>query len=421
MGLEVVEAGRGGISLRNLRTFSSLKNHVFRLYFCGMVGMMAGMNMRMMARSLLIYRITGSAAILGVMSLIHAIPMLALSLFGGVIADRVQKKYVLLVCLAGEVLVSLGFALALATGYLSAEHTRWWWILGVDSLLHGIIMAFIMPSRQAIVREIVGEEQLLNAISLGSLEMSALRLLGPALTGFLIDAFDFAAVFYVMTGMYLMSVVFIALMPRTSTTTISGGSALADIKEGLNYIRHETIILLILLFTVFVVILSMPYMLLMPIFADDILKVGASGMGVLMSVSGIGAIVGSLVLASLPNKKRGVMLLVSSLLLGLALVGFSFSSSWHLSLALIIFVGLGQTGRMALSNTLLQYYAEREYLGRVMSIHMLEFGLSSLGTFAAALLAEAMGVQWAVGGFAMVLVFLSLLALAFVPRLRRLD
>ncbi len=140
-----------------------------------------------------------------------------------------------------------------------------------------------------------------------------------------------------------------------------------------------------------------------------------------MSVSGIGAITGSITLASMTNKKRGFMLLASSLILGLALIGFSFSSSWYLSLALIIFVGLGQTGRMALSNTLLQYYVEDEYRGRVMSILMMEFGLTSLGTFGAAILAEAIGVQWAVGGFAMVLVFLSILALAFVPRIRRLD
>jgi MFS family permease len=165
----------------------------------------------------------------------------------------------------------------------------------------------------------------------------------------------------------------------------------------------------------------MPYILLMPIFADDILKVGATGMGVLLSVSGIGAIAGSLTLASLPNKKRGTMLLVSSLILGLALVGFSLSSSWYLSLALIVFVGLGQTGRMTLGNTLLQYYTEDEYRGRVMSVYLMEFGLMSFGVFAAGLIAEAMGVQWAVGGFAIVLVFLSILALAFVPRLRKLD
>ena len=115
------------------------------------------------------------------------------------------------------------------------------------------------------------------------------------------------------------------------------------------------------------------------------------------------------------------MLLISSLILGLALAVFSFSTSWYFSLALIVFVGLGQSGRMTLSNTLLQYYVKDGYRGRVMSFYMMEFGLTSFGTFAAGLIAEAIGVQWAVGGFAMLLAIISILALVFVPRIRRLD
>ncbi|MBI2288427.1 MAG: MFS transporter [Chloroflexi bacterium] len=131
--------------------------------------------------------------------------------------------------------------------------------------------------------------------------------------------------------------------------------------------------------------------------------------------------VGSLILASLPNQKRGSMLLASGVVLGLSLVAFSFSRIWYLSLAIIIFVGLGQAGRMTLSNTLLQYYVKNEYRGRVMSMLQMEWAISSLGAFFAALLAESMGVQWAVGGFALVLALLSVLSFIFVPRLRKLD
>ncbi|MFC2011003.1 MFS transporter [Chloroflexota bacterium] len=409
-----------GISLAK-QTFRSFKHPVFRLYFGAMLGQQASMNMQMMARSLLIYRMTGSATILGAMSLANALPMLSFSLFGGVIADRVQKKYVILAGQAVSAVVALGIALSLTLGYLSAERAGSWWILIVASVLQGTIMALMMPSRQAMLPEIVGDEQLMNAVSLNMLGMNALRLFAPALTGFLIDAIGFGAVYYTMTGMYLMAVVFMAFMPVTSTMTLRGGGALADIKLGLNYIRHEAIILLILVFTLVAVILSMPYMMLMPIFADDILKVGATGMGVLLSVSGIGAMVGSLILASLPNRKRGLMLLGSGIILGLALAGFSFSSSWPLSLALIVLVGLGQTGRMTLGNTLLQYYVEDDYRGRVMSIYMMEFGLMSFGAFTAGVLTEVMGPQLALGGFAIMLVFLSIMALVFVPRLRRLE
>ena len=424
--LESVSGGGGGFFLLNRRTFSSFKNPVYRLYFGALLGQMAAMNMQLIARSLLIYRLTGSAAILGMMSLAHALPMLLLSLFGGVIADRVQKKYVMLAGQACSAVISLGVAFALTTGYLSTEQAGSWWILAVASVFQGTIMGLMMPSRQAILPEIVGEEQLMNAVSLSNLGTNSLRLFAPALAGFLIDAFDFQAVYFTMAGTYLLAVVFIAFLPRTSAIRLRGSGALKSIKEGLRYIRHETNILLILLFVLFVVILSMPYMLLMPIFTEDILtvggtKVGGTGLGILMSVSGAGSMVGSLVLASRPNKKRGFMLLASSLIIGLALIGFAFSTSWYLSLGLIVFVGLGSTGRMTLGNTLLQYYVKDEYRGRVMSVYMTEFGLTSFGTFAAGVMAEALGVQWVVGGFAMTLVFITILAFAFVPRIRKLD
>jgi MFS family permease len=171
----------------------------------------------------------------------------------------------------------------------------------------------------------------------------------------------------------------------------------------------------------------MPYMMLLPMFTEDILDVGAQGMGWLVSVSGIGAMAGSIVLASLPNKKRGLMLLVGSLILGVGLVGFSFSSSWFPSLAwpaslcFIVVVGVGQTTRMTLGNTLLQYYVKDEYRGRVMSLYMMEFGLTSFGVFFAGILADSIGVVWAVGGLAIILILVCILGLVFMPRLRKLD
>jgi MFS family permease len=212
-----------------------------------------------------------------------------------------------------------------------------------------------------------------------------------------------------------------AILPHTSRITTGSVNVLAEVKEGFRYIRGQTTILFVLSFLLLGIVLSMPYSLLMPAFCEDILKVSATGMGILLSVSGAGAVVGSLVLASLPNRRRGLMLIGSSLLLSLALTAFSFSASWNTSLALIIFVGLGQSGQMTLAGTLIQYYVDPVYLGRVMSILMMQFGLISFSTFAAGVLAEAVGVQWAVGGFAMGLILLSVLVLAFVPRLRNLD
>lgn len=417
--------GRGGgaapISLKNLRTFTSFRSPVFRLFYGSMLSQMAAMNMEMIARSYLIYQITHSATILGVMALASSVPMLFLSLYGGVMADRVQKKYLLLVGQAGSAAVALAIALLLASGYLSPEHPNSWWVLVVVSLVKGSVQGFMMPSRAAIIPEIVGRDQITNAVALNNFGMNALRILAPAMAGFFIDFWGYVAVYYLMTGLYLVSTIFVILMPLTSTASIHGQGAFDDMKRGFQYIRHDTTILQLLLFTLCAVLFSMPYMQLLPVFAEDVLAVGAKGMGILVSVSGIGAIAGSLVLASVPIRRRGALLLYSSLVLGIALTVFAFSKSWYLSLAVIVFVGLGQTGRMTLSNALLQTYSQEQYLGRVMSIYMMEFGLTSFSVFLAGLLADSLGVQWSVGGLAMALAVAAILVIAFSPRLRTLQ
>ncbi|MBN1847496.1 MAG: MFS transporter [Deltaproteobacteria bacterium] len=405
----------------NIRTFDSLKNPVFRLFYGGMLGQMAAMNMQLVVRSLLIYRLSGSAAILGLMALANAVPMVSLSLFGGVVADRVQKKYVLLTGQSCSAVVSLIVAITLTTGYLSAERAGSWWILIVTATLQGIIMGIMMPSRQAIIAEIVEPNLLLNAVSLNTLGMNSLRFLTPAIGGLIVDYSGFDTVYYTTTVMYIVAVIFIAKMPVTGTVRIGPNNTLKDIKDGLRYIRHEPNILLILLFALVVVVFSRPYQFLLPIFTDDVLKVGATGLGILMSVSGVGAIFASTILATMPNRKRGLLFLLSGLILSLALIGFAFSQTWIISLALITFVGVGDTGRMTLANTLVQYYVDNQYRGRVMSILIMEFGLMSFGVFFAGLLADVIGVQWSVGGLAAVLTFLSITMLCFSRRLRTLD
>jgi MFS family permease len=412
---------KSGLSSIGSRTFNSLQNRAYRLYFLGVLGQFASMNMQMVTGSLLIYRLTDSAALLGIMSLVNAVPTLLLSLFGGAFADRIQKKLILILGLASSGLVSFVVALSLSMGFLSRENAGSWWILVASSFVQGIIMGLMMPARQAIIPELVTREQTMNAVALNTLGMNVLSLVAPAAAGFLVDAYDFASVYYVMTGLYLYGVCFLIFIPPTTPKRVSEGNVLADIKAGFRYIRLQREVLLILFFTLFFVVLAMPYRQLLPIFVDDILKVGAKGMGLLMSASGAGAMVGSLVLANLPNKKRGLTLLISGALSGLALVAFSFSTSWVYALAFVTFVGLGQTGRITTSNALLQSYVELKYMGRVMSIFMMQWGLVSFSTFFAGAMAEALPVQWVVAGFGAALVAASVLALVFLPSIRKLD
>ena len=420
--------GRGsGLSISQLRTFTSFKNHAFRLYYAAMLGQMAAMNMQMIARALLVYELTGSGAALGLMGLGNAMPMLFFSLFGGVIADRVEKKHVLWLGQAGSALVSLGVALLLIFDIMTKENSGSWTLLIVAGLIQGTIMGLMMPSRQAMIADLVGQEQLMNAVALNTFGMNSMRLLAPVPVGFIIFQFGYESVYLVMTAMYVLAVFFIALMPKTGVVSLKGRGAMKDVVDGLKYAWHDHTIFIILVITFVVTLLSMPYMMLLPALTEDVLNVDSRGFGLLLSISGVGAMLGSIVLASLPNKKRGLMLMGGSLILGLALIGLFFSNSWMpshawpLALGFIFFVGIGQTARMTLGNTLLQYYVQEQYRGRVMSLMMMEFGLTSVGVFFAGVLTDMIGVEWAVGGLAILLVIYSAYVIIFMPKVRNLD
>jgi len=421
MGLDENQRGRKGLSFRNLKTFDSLKSGAFRVYIIGMVGQWTSMNMQMVARSLLIYRISDSGTILGLAALAHAIPTILISLLGGALADRLSKKKILFFTQLGAMLVSLGVALSLMLGYLSVDKEGSWWILIVAAAIQGTIMGVMMPSRQAIIAEIVKPEQVMNAVSINMMGMNTFRILAPAITGFLIDAFDFYIVYFITTAMYGMASICMLLIPKTTPITSHGSNALSDIADGVRYLRREKTMLLVLIATLFLMLCSMPFQHLMPMITEDVLKVSAGGLGILMSVSGGGAIAGSLILASIPSRKRGSIMILGGLLMALALVFFAFSRWWFLSLFLVIFVGLGQTLHRTTGNSLVQNYTDPEYRGRVMSFMMMELGFSSLGTFFAGVISEAIGIQWSIASLAIILIVMSFLLFTMTPRLRKLE
>jgi MFS family permease len=403
------------------KIFASFSNKVYRLYYFSMVGHWSSMNMQMLARNLLVYRINPSGAILGILALTNAIPMIIFTLPGGVLADRFQKKTIIQICQIISILVSAATTVFLFTGYLSPDHPESWWVLVISGALQGAVMGFMLPARTAIISEIVEPHHLMNAISLNNLGMNVFRVLSPALAGFLVDAVGFAWVYVIMTVMIIMSWAFLVPVPPSPVHESPGGSSLADIIDSWRYIRGEKTIFIVLIFTVTAIILGMPYGQLLPMFTEDILKVSATDMGLLIAVSGIGAIFGSLMMASLMNRRRGMILIVSSLVLGIALIGFSFSSHWYLSLVLIMFIGLGSTVQMTLGNSLIQFYTDAVHRGRVMSFLMLGFGLSSLGAFFAGMLAEGIGAPWSVGSMAIALVIIALVVLVTSKRMRQLD
>jgi MFS family permease len=408
-------------NVRNLRTFSSLKNRAYRIYFTGMFGQWTSMNMQTIARAYLIYHITGSGVILGLASLANAIPTILVSLPGGALADRVQKKDILFYTLLGSMFVSLTVGICIAVGYLGPEHPDSWWVLIAAAALQGTFMGLMMPARQSIIPELVNEDQIMNAVSLNMMGTNSLRILAPAATGFLIEGVGYEIVYFIISTMYGLGALCMMLVPRTTSRYKGSGNAIKDITDGMKYIAREKTIMLVIVATLFIMLCGIPFMQLMPMITEDILHVGESGMGILMSVSGAGAIIGSVTLASVPSRKRGAIMIISGCVMGLALVGFAFSRWWALSLIMVIFVGLGQTSNRTSGNALVQSYTEPEYRGRVMSFMMMELGFSSLGTFFAGLLADIIGVQWAIGGLAIALVIMSIIFATATKRLRQLE
>lgn len=406
------------------RIFRSFQNPAYRFYLPGSLLQFAALSMQIVTGPMLMYRLTDSKALLGTMALVSASPMIVVSLFGGAIADRFPKKKVIVTGLMASAVLALGIALSLDTGYVNSNDSGSWWVIFAAVFLMGIIMGFMMPALQAMVAEIVHREHLMNAVALNTMGMNILNLIAPSVAGVMIDQLGFESVYYTMIGLYIGSAFLISFIHSEAPVPApgtGGSNILREIREGFRYIRSDRVILFVLAFSLLATVLSMPYQQLLPIYVDDILKIGATGMGLLMSVSGAGALVGSIILTALPNKKRGLMLLASGIISGTALVVFSFSTVLDLSLAVMVFVGLGQTLRMTIGSTLLQAYSSGEYRGRVMSIFSMQWGLMSVCTFVAGVLAEFFRVEWILGSLAIILIAAAVLSIGLVPSLRKLD
>jgi len=426
------------------RTFDSFQIPQYRLFWSAIMSQMAAMNMQMVARAWLIYELTNSYTMLGVMGLANAVPMLGLSLYGGVLADRVQKKRLLRDGQWALAAIAFATALGIVFGIVDMDKGTGVTFLIVTSVFQGIVSGLMMPSRQAIIPEIVGSARLMNAVALNNAGMNLNRLLAPGLAGLLIAVFGVGVVFFAIGTLEVIGGVLAAFLRSTGTMSLGKRNTLKEMRDGLAYVRDHTVLMGLLLLTLISVLFSMPYMSLMPAFAKDIQVVGAGGyawvanipllggvpelltkssfrLGLLTSISGIGALVGSLLVASMVRGKRGSAFLWSILGTGAFLALYSFTSSFALALLFMIGVGFAQSARMALSGSLVQEAVDDAHRGRVMSIYMMEFGLSSFSSFAVAIFADVVGIQWSVGGAALLLVPVAIFYFLFLPGIRRMG
>ena len=417
---------------------------------------MASLNMQILVRGYLAFELTNSFSALGAMGLASATPMFTLSVFGGVLADRVSKKWILQIGQAISALLAIGVGLLVASGQLRYEH------LFVTSIVQGVVQAVMLPASQAMVPEVIGRKGMMNAISLNAAGMNFVRLLAPAAGGFLIALIGAASVYFVMAGTYGLAV--LALIPVSGASALRPGrlaallshggmapapeptngagpapgpgmrrapveggimasarAGFADLGAGARYIVHDRYIFQLLTVNFLTAMLGMPFMVMLPGYVSEVYGGGAEALGLIVAISGAGALAGALVVASLPEKRRGLLMMLSAILIGASLVAFASTDQFWLGALFMATAGVGTAGRQALSAVLVHTYVEDAYRGRVMAVFMTQISLMLGAAFFVGLLAELIGVRAALGSLGAALVVMILGFIALSPTLRRMP
>jgi MFS family permease len=371
-----------------LPSVRALRHRNFQLFFGGQLISLTGTWMQSVAQSWLVYRLTGSTVLLGLVGFTSQIPVFLFAPIGGLAADAINRHRVLLGTQTAAMLLA-----SMLAGLTLSGHVEIWHIFVLASLL-GVVNAFDIPARQSFIVEMVGKDDLVNAIALNSSMVNGARIVGPALAGVLVsvvgEGWCFAgnAVSYVavIAGLLLMDV------PARSIA-VRAGSALESVAEGFRYVARTPPVRALMLLLGLVSLMGMPYTVLMPVFADRILHGGARGLGVLMGASGAGALIGALALAS-RRGLRGLGRWVgwSSATFGASLILFSLSRSFWLSVLLLLPVGCSMMVQMASSNTLIQSMVPDHLRGRVMAIYSMMFmGMAPFGALMAGAIAHRLG------------------------------
>ncbi|MBA2341013.1 MAG: MFS transporter [Pyrinomonadaceae bacterium] len=382
-------------SRRAMDMFRALEHRNFRLFWAGAFLSNTGTWMQMVAQSWLVLELTDSAFWLGFDAFIGLAPGLLLTLVGGVFADLVDRKKLLIYTQVGAGLSALVLAVLVATSTVAV------WMILVLSFATGCCMALAGPSYQAITKDLVGREDLANAIALNSTQFQLSRVIGPVFAGATMHALGLAGCFFLNAASFVF-VIGALLLVRFDTTeaqetavrSLKDKSALwGDLLDGLRYAAQRPRVRTLLIISSLTSLFGAPYIALMPVFARDVYGFGESGYAMMMGVAGVGAFFGALLLTFLGDfRRKGAIVLVGALAFGLSIVGFSLAAHSALALALLFGVGFAMTTCVALVNTLLQQLVTDEMRGRVMSMFILSFvGTAPFGNLIAGAMARRFG------------------------------
>jgi MFS family permease len=381
----------------------SLRHRNYRLYLTGQLVSVCGTWMQQVALSWLVYRLTGSATLLGIVGFASQIPILILGPLGGVINDRYSTHRVAVWTQCAALAQALLLAFLALTGWIQPVHII---LLGIAL---GVVYAFDMPARQALVHRLVDTEDLANAVALNSSMINAARIVGPALAGLVVARFGEGICFVINATSYVATIVALlkmkfAVPPRRNATVTSISRSLI---EGYQYTMATTPIRDLLILLGVVGVMGMPYMTLMPVFAAQVHGSGADTLGIMFGAVGLGALTGALFLAQRKNIiGLGRVIVFATLGFGVGLVCFTVSQMFWLSLLLLVGVGYGWMVLIAASNTVLQTLADNQMRGRVMSLFsMMLVGMAPFGSLLAGWAADQVGAPMVVaigGGFCVI-------------------
>jgi len=396
-------------------TFQALRHRNFRLWFFGQLVSLVGTWMQTIAQNWLVYELTGSARDLGLVNFVGAIPLVPLTLYAGAIADRFEKRRVIFWCQAAMMALAFLLALLCWTGTV-----RLWHVLALAFLL-GAAQALDTPARQAFVVELVGKEDLSNAIALNSGMFQAARVLGPAAAGVLVATSGVAGAFFIngtsfLAVLFALSLMDVALIRRTG----GGAESAGDLLGGVRFIRDHRLSRAVVLLISFSALLAMPYYVIIPIFAEEVLGRGAQGYGVLMSAAGVGAVIGSLFSASpYVRERKGGTVSAGSLAFPFFLVAFAFARGYVTACLLLVAAGFCFVLQNAPANSLLQELVPDHLRGRVMAIYVSLFlGLMRVGSLLIGGLASATSAPTALAGLSVASLVTGLWVRRRYPELR---
>ena len=413
MDLQEQQAPESGLS-KFFKIPPALRYPKYRAYWLGTLASVGGFQMLMFGQGWLTFELTGSPLYLGYIGLANASSAIALNLFGGVFADKLDKRK--LIFITQLITASLIFLLAALTITKIVEV----WHIIVIAFVAGAVNAFDQPARQALYPHLIDRKVMVSAVALNSAIWQGTRIVSPAIAGFVISLTGTATAFLLAGAGFVTMAIVIAVLQVPKIEVRSGGSPMQDMVEGLKFIGGSAVFSFLIGMTFFNSFFGMAYIMMMPAFAVDILKVGADGQGVLMSVGGVGALAVTMALGSTSGSSyRGLMIVGGGAMFGLAVAAFALTSEYigwfPLALVLMFIMGTASSTYMIAIMSSLQLLVPDNMRGRVMGFYGMTWSIMPLGAFQAGAIAEFVGVPVAVaiGG---VLVALFALGPAMINR-----